>query len=151
MEKMMEKILHQLTVLLIFLTILSACNSTNSGANSNATLDGITWTLVSLNGQSVLEGSEVTAVFNQGESQMNGIAGCNNYFADYTADAGTLSIGTSGATRMICADPDGVMQQEAAFLAALPTITAYQIQGDILEMNNTAGESVLTFTVKGGS
>ncbi len=144
----MKKMLPIFFALLVFGITLSACNRTNSAAETNATLDGATWMLLSLNGQTVLAESEVTAVFNPDENRMNGLAGCNNYFAEYEVDGDMLSITAPGATRMICAEPDGLMQQEDTYLQSLSTIANYKIQDDKLEMTNSSGERVLVFVSK---
>ena len=59
-----------------------------------------------------------------------------------------LSITAPGATRMICAEPDGLMQQEDTYLQSLSTIANYKIQDDKLEMTNSSGERVLVFVSK---
>ncbi len=35
---------------------------------------------------------------------------------------------------MACAEPEGIMEQEQEFLAALATAATYRIQGNMLEM-----------------
>jgi hypothetical protein len=46
---------------------------------------------------------------------------------------------------MACADPNGIMQQEQEFLAALPTAAVYQITGPRLEMRTDTGVIVAFF------
>jgi heat shock protein HslJ len=84
---------------------------------------------------SVLLDTEITASFGD-DGQVTGTAGCNNYFASYEADAeaGTITIGQAGSTMMACAEPEGIMEQEQEYLAALATAATYSIQANTLEM-----------------
>jgi hypothetical protein len=42
-------------------------------------------------------------------------------------------------------EPEGVMDQEQAFLAALASVTGYRLAGERLELLDGAGETVLVF------
>jgi len=46
---------------------------------------------------------------------------------------------------MACAEPDGIMEQEQEFLAAIGTAATYQINGNRLEMRTANGEIAATF------
>ncbi|NTV37714.1 MAG: DUF4377 domain-containing protein, partial [Anaerolineales bacterium] len=74
---------------------------------------------------SVISGSQVTAEFKDG--QLSGNAGCNNYFASYQTTANTIQISGAGSTEMFCTAPEGVMDQEAAYLKTLGLAATYQI------------------------
>ena len=50
-------------------------------------------------------------------------------------------------TRKMCNEPEGIMEQEGAYLAALASAVAYQIEGDELTLMNADGLRVATFTV----
>lgn len=138
------------TVLVLAATLgLVACNGTNP--KEAPSLENTTWMLASIEGQAVLEGSEITAVFNPTENRVSGVAGCNSYFAEYETNGNTVSISATGATRMLCAEPDGIMQQETAFLDTLTEVLTHKIEGSTLEMRNAAGERILQFVAKGES
>jgi heat shock protein HslJ/uncharacterized lipoprotein NlpE involved in copper resistance len=94
---------------------------------------------------SLLSGTEITALF--GDGQVAGSAGCNNYTASYTVEDGAITFGPAAATRKACAEPEGIMAQESAYLAALESATAYQIEGDALTLTNAEGVRVAAFTV----
>lgn len=81
----------------------------------------------------ILEGTEITAYFGA-DGAVAGNAGCNQYFADYTTDGSNISIGQPGSTMMFCAEPEGVMEQESEYLAALQSAATYSISGDMLQM-----------------
>ncbi len=111
-------------------------------------LEGTLWIMTSYNnGQeavvSALEGSQVTAQFANGE--VNGSAGCNTYFGQYTLDGANLTIGPLASTRMFCETPEGTMDQEAAFMTAMQNAATYQIQMDALEIFDANGARQATF------
>ena len=69
--------------------------------------------------QAVLEGSEITAIFDSAEGQVHGFAGCNTYFGNYHITNNKLSIYEISYTEMYCLEPEGVMEQEEQYLKAL--------------------------------
>lgn len=98
-------------------------------------LAGTSWKVTSYNNGrggvvSASSQTELTANFGE-DGQLTGNAGCNDYFGPYEADGGNLALGPLGTTRKLC--PDEIMEQEAAYLAALETAAAYRI--DRLTMN----------------
>ncbi len=100
-------------------------------------LEGTDWRVTAYNNGrqavvSVLEGTELTASF--GEGAVNGSAGCNRYRASLQADGDRVRIGPAAATRRLCAEPEGVMEQESAFLRALESVAAARMEGDRLEL-----------------
>ena len=102
----------------------------------SSSLNGTAWDVVNYNNGreavvSVLADTALTAVF-EGD-QISGSAGCNSYFGSFTAEEGVISIGPLASTRKLCAE-EGVMEQEAEFLAALESAATYTISGNRLEM-----------------
>jgi heat shock protein HslJ len=115
-----------------------------------APLTGTTWWLNGYHdGQSgfvsVLSSTEITALFGD-DGQVSGSAGCNDYSASYTVKDGVITFGPAATTRKACAEPEGIMTQESAYLAALESVVAFQIEGDELTLTNTEGVRVATFT-----
>ena len=107
------------------------------------------WQMVSYrdgegNTVSAQAGTEVTAVFGT-DGQVNGHAGCNNYFGSYSTDGQSLSVGTLGLTMMYCETPVGVMSQESGYLAALGNATSYQISGADLTLYAEDGMASVWF------
>ena len=92
----------------------------------------------------VLDGSDVTAIFGA-DGKLAGSGGCNNYTADYQVDGSSLHIGAAASTRKLCAEPQGVMEQEAAYLKALERAATYQIQGDKLEIRDANGALLASY------
>jgi heat shock protein HslJ len=103
-------------------------------------LVGTNWGLTSYNNgrggmNSPVAGTEITALFGA-DGNLTGSGGCNSYSAAYTVDGIKITLGPVTSTKMACADPKSVMDQETAYLAALQTATRYQIQADELTLWN---------------
>ena len=112
------------------------------------------WVLVSLNGKSPIEGTEITLNFEK--EFLGGGMGCNNYgggpdSGEYVAtEDGTLTLpGILAVTVQLCSTPEGIMEQEAAYIAALRSATSYRVLDDRLEIDNAAGDTILVFAREG--
>lgn len=117
----------------------------------SAGLAGMSWIVTGYNnGQGavvgVIAGTELTASFGA-DGTLSGSAGCNRYTATYEAFGTNLKIGPVASTRMACADPAGVMEQEMQFLQALMTAATYRLDGDRLELRTADGALAATFTL----
>ena len=111
-------------------------------------LAGTAWQVTGVNNGrqavvGVLAGTTLTMVFGS-DGKLSGSAGCNNYNAGYRAEGGALSIETPAATRMMCAQPEGRMAQEAQFLAALASATTARREGDRLELRTASDALAVT-------
>ena len=116
-------------------------------------LEGSSWQVIGYNDSkqavvSVIIGTEITANFGK-EGTLSGSAGCNNYNATYEVDGDNISIGPAAATRMFCPEPDGIMEQEVQYLAALETASTYLIEVDKMEMRTAEGALAVTFRAAG--
>ena len=123
-------------------------------AQPQRALEGTDWVAVDYNNGreavvTVLPGTRITAVFAAGG--LSGAAGCNSYTAGYTVAAGSdaISIGPPASTQAFCAEPPGAMDQEAAYLAALPTAGRYRIEGAQLRLEQADGSRVATYVAIG--
>ena len=74
-----------------------------------------------------------------------GSAGCNTYRATYEIDAGAITIGEPAATRKACPKPAGVMEQEQAYLAALPRARSWRLEGTLLSLFTAEDTYVATY------
>jgi heat shock protein HslJ len=107
-------------------------------------LAGTAWQLSTLLGQPPIEGSEVTLSFQDGE--VGGRAGCNSFGGQFSVgNDGSLNFQNLYNTEMFCMEPEGVMDQELAFLQTLSQASSYSITNDTLELKNAAGETILSF------
>jgi heat shock protein HslJ len=112
-------------------------------------LEGTAWNLLQYNNGreavvSLKIGTEITALFADGG--LSGSSGCNTYKSEYAVEGDSISIGPAASTRMFCSDPEGVMDQEAEFLAALEMAETYSIEGDQLELRTADGALVAHFS-----
>jgi heat shock protein HslJ len=114
-------------------------------------LVGTTWQATTYNNgkggaQSLALGTEITAIFGA-DGTLSGSAGCNNYSTTYQVITSTIKISPAiAATRMMCPEP--VMQQEAAYLAALPTVATYRIESTRLELRDAKGALQASYEAK---
>jgi heat shock protein HslJ len=93
---------------------------------------------------STLEGTALTAAFGI-EGELHGSAGCNTYSASYLVNESALAINAPLATNLSCQEPEGIMQQEQAFLAALGLAAAFDLEGNQLYFQDDSGQAVLEF------
>jgi heat shock protein HslJ len=107
-------------------------------------LAGTAWSVTNYNNGrggvvGLLADTVLTVMF--GESgQISGSGGCNNYSGSYESDgAGAIEIGPLVSTMMACAGPEGIMDQEMQFLAALQAGTVYTVEGSTLELRDADG------------
>jgi heat shock protein HslJ len=114
-----------------------------TASSGPGSLVGPDWSLTTIAGKAVIEGTKLTASFS-GEQLVSGSAGCNRYFGRAQVEAGRLSVGPLGSTMMACGQ-DGVMEQETLFLASLQAATSYTIQGDELRLGPSASQVTLVF------
>ena len=91
----------------------------------------------------VLIGTTITAVFGA-DSTLSGTAGCNQYSTTYTIDGSNMIISGAIATTMMACE-QAVMDQEMAYLAALPTTASYSIVNGALDLRTTGGAQVASY------
>jgi heat shock protein HslJ len=111
-------------------------------APQSQSLAGTSWQATGINNgkdavASLAADSKVTISF-ASDGKVAGSGGCNNYTATWKADGNALAITPAAATRMMCAAP-GVMAQEQAFFAALRSVATMRMEGDHLEMRTAQG------------
>jgi heat shock protein HslJ len=92
----------------------------------------------------LVPGTEITASFSRG-GRLTGSSGCNSYRATYTRDGDALEISPPAATRKACADPAGVMEQEAAYLSGLGRVVSHSLDGDTLRFLAPDDTVLVTF------
>lgn len=85
------------------------------------------WIVRQIDGKPLVSGSEVTLAFGD-DGIIAGKASCNRYVGKFTLTGDTLTISSSGATRMMC-DPL-LMEQEDRFLKVLQATTRFEIGQD---------------------
>jgi heat shock protein HslJ len=91
---------------------------------------------------SPLPDTEVTANF-AADGKLSGSSGCNTYSATYQADRGRIKISEPISTFMAC--EEAIMEQEQAYLAALPLATHYTVEGSTLSLLTEQGTFVAIY------
>ena len=104
--------------------------------------EGVTWTLTATGETSVPTGVEPSLFMEAGEA--NGFTGCNSFSGSYETDGASLSFDENfAATQAFCEGAPG--EVEAAYLAALPMVTSWSIEGNELTLLDGEGAAALTF------
>lgn len=93
---------------------------------------------------SPLAGTELTAAF-EDEGRLSGSSGCNTYRGTYTVEQGAIQIEDVAGTKKACAEPSGVMEQEAAYLALLGRAAAFTVDGRTLELVDVDRKRLVVF------
>lgn len=105
-------------------------------------LRGTGWQLVSIEGETIHENSNITLYFDQ-EGNIGGSGGCNRYSGRYTVDEDGIIVEPIASTLMMC-DDEEVVQQEQAYLEALSMISALQInENDELVISTGDGQELI--------
>lgn len=113
---------------------------------ATADLDNTTWKLISYAVDDTMRclptGAEVTLAFQDGAA--GGRSACNRYHRAVTISDATLTFGSMVSTKMACLPP--LMEIEATYLQALLSATTWQVNDGALELRDSAGQTILTFT-----
>jgi copper homeostasis protein (lipoprotein) len=99
-----------------------------------AELKNTYWKLIELEGvvvKPIEQAREIHMVLGTGTARVNGFAGCNNFFGQYSLEAENLTFSALGSTMMSC--PEG-MDTEQAFLKALGETDRAVVNGIHLQL-----------------
>jgi heat shock protein HslJ len=72
---------------------------------------------------------------NLGQDELSGSTGCNTYGGNYQLDGDAISFENLFWTEVGCLAP-GLSEQEADFLALLPAVASYDLDGDALSLHS---------------
>jgi heat shock protein HslJ len=92
----------------------------------------------------LVAGTRITAAFEL-EGRVSGSAGCNRYTAAFAKDGAGIEISSAATTRMFCAAPEGVMEQEATYLALLAQAASFGSAGTVLELYGSDGALLVSY------
>jgi heat shock protein HslJ len=127
------------------LAMLAGCDSSSTspiGPHSSGTsLVGPNWVVSAYDVSGTLRrsiaGSTVTITFAT-DRTVSGSGGCNTYSGKYSLTGDRLKLGRLAMTAMACLKP-GVMEQEAAFVAALGRSTRVASSSGHLSLTDDSG------------
>ena len=106
------------------------------------------WVAATIGGTAVVPGTTIDASFAD-DGRITGTAGCNRYSAPCTRDGERIAIGPTVATRMSCGAPEGIMEQEAAYLDALTRAAAVRFGEGTLTLIDAGGSELVSFAEAG--
>lgn len=130
-----------LLLALPFALLAAACGSDGEGMPTD-----YAWQLTGIAGPDGSMGAPVAATAPTlafEDDTAAGNASCNQYFGAYDLDGSSITFGPLASTEMFCGDP-GVMDQEAAYLAALQSTDAWTVDGEVLTLSSD-GAAVLEY------
>jgi heat shock protein HslJ len=90
--------------------------------------------------------TQITADFSNGAVSGNG--GCNVYSGSYTAAEGAITVSPLAVTMMFCVEPEGISEQEAAYLAALQSASLYTLDGSQLTLSDAEGAPLVVYVAQ---
>jgi heat shock protein HslJ len=134
----------QFLLIIVLMVSLLGCKA------SEGDLVGSEWELISLDGNNLIDGTGITLSFR--EDYLGGEMGCNGYGG--SPDTGKYLAKPNGrfelifpfaVTVQLCSEPEGIMEQETAFIEALMSAARYQVFDNRLEFKNENREIILIF------
>ncbi len=111
--------------------------------DSGVSVEDHLWLLLELDGQPVLAGTRLTAEFTS--DRVAGLSGCNSFNAPFEGTLSNFSVGEASTTRRTCEDPEGIMAQENAYLAAMAAASQGEIADGQLALAGPDGQVRLRF------
>ena len=108
-------------------------------------LDGTSWKLLTFDNQHPLEGSEITAKFE--DKDLEGLATCNKYYASYRISGNSIEIDLKLITLVGC--PGGLDEQEDIILDYLDGAQTFEINAEGQLLIYRADGQALVFAPQG--
>jgi heat shock protein HslJ len=120
----------------------------SSGQPTPVLLEGTVWQVTNarLSGAYAPIPAEVTATLVLQDGKAGGEGGCNQWSAPYTLDGDSLTFGQITSTLMFCDGPGGTI--ETFYLADLPAVATWAIDGTTLTLSADDGQPVVAYTVQ---
>jgi len=114
-------------------------------------LTGTTWQALAYNNgkgalQSLAIDSSITAVFGE-DGNLNGNASINQYSTAYSTTDDAMTIDEQIISTKMAGPPE-LMEQEAAYLAALPQTATFAIEGDELWLRDAEGAALAHYVAE---
>jgi len=128
--------LASLTLVLSLAFLGCSGESKVQNQNDDIPLRGTSWVLIELMGKevgpAVMDGRDLTLIFDGGSNRMYGYAGCNTFNGSYK-DRGFNRVEFSGIASTLRACPD--MEQEQTYYDVLAKTDNYAVKGGILSLH----------------
>lgn len=131
--------------LLLFMLVLEACTAQNKTMTTETDIIQDTyWMLISLEGEDVQFPNDTRTAyirFEEGEDEVKGFTGCNDFFGKYQLNGENLQISELESTRVMCP----IIEQERKFKAILERAKSYSISDYLLTFYDNGGTAIATF------
>jgi heat shock protein HslJ len=95
-------------------------------------LSGETWVLTTINDQQPINDHQLTLQFDAG--QISGSTGCNHYGGTYQIAGDSIRFEGIYSTEMACLEPEGLMDQERAYLELLRVADQFELANGVLTL-----------------
>ena len=95
-------------------------------------------------GISAIEGTNATVNFFV--DRYAGTGGCNYFLGVYNTDGSAIQILTPSQSRVVCAEPEGIMEQDATFVSTLLNSVEYGLEGEQLVLFTTGQQRLATLS-----
>jgi heat shock protein HslJ len=128
-----------IVILLFMMLLITACKVMPTSTSD--ALDGTEWELMYIGKTTPIPGSRLTIAFEDGE--VNGSAGCNRYSGNYQISGEKITLGMLAWTEMACMQPEGIMEQEQAYMAFLSEVVRFEIVDGQLVLAKAAQEQLI--------
>ena len=138
------KMLRYIFLGLLIAAIATGCTLFSPSGSPKQTLENTDWLLISYRGKDAIVEVKSTVLFQNGE--VGGFGGCNQFGGQYTLPTfggNGIEIGDLASTLMFCVEPEGVMEQEAAFLEILNDANRFEVANDRLMIYNSTNEVLI--------
>jgi len=128
------------------LVSLAACQGGVETAVEADELIGRSWVLESVDGGSVADAKPRPDLAFAEELRISGVAGCNRFFGQATLEAGRLTTGPVGTTRMACPPPQEELERKV--LAVLTESCEIGLERETLTLRG--GDHTLVYRLREG-
>lgn len=75
-----------------------------------------------------------------------GTGGCNFFQGVYDTDGVSLRLHTPAQTRLLCEEPEGIMEQDATYISTLLNTVEYSMEGEQLVLYTTGQQRLATLS-----
>jgi heat shock protein HslJ len=90
-----------------------------------------------------IAGTTLTMTFGD-DGTISGNSGCNTFSGQYSLNGQSITISPLASTMRACIEPEGIAEQETAFMAALEQAVEWFIQGDQLSLRTAENTLAIT-------
>ncbi len=152
---------RKIVIIVLGLVLFSACSEASEVIGENDLADNelaekdladnelteSEWVLASLNGEPLLEGTNITLAFYPAE--ISGFAGCNGYGAPIEFNENNeIHVIEIASQAEGCIEPEGVLEQESEYLKILWNIGEYSLDENVLTLTNSDSQQSLVYSLR---